>query len=152
RPATDAVYQKIAEQPRLRQSARHRADVARPIRLGVPRIRLRGVSYHDPSGRIRPAARVDDAGAAVSPHDQPPGRPLRHYERDGRRFCPPLAAPAVRALSSGNYNPCALCAAFWTGRSTGPTPSPDRAFSLATPMRRRADARGWTAWRRRTES
>ena len=29
---------KVAQQPRLRQSARYRADVAGPVRLGVPRI------------------------------------------------------------------------------------------------------------------
>src|SRR5438270_400649 len=38
RPAADAIHQEIAEQPRICKSARHRADVARPVRLGLPRI------------------------------------------------------------------------------------------------------------------
>ena len=38
---------------------------------------------HDPSGCVRPAACADDAGAAVSAHDRPSRRPLRHDERDG---------------------------------------------------------------------
>src|SRR6266436_1605618 len=41
-PAND-VHQEVAEQPRLRQPARHRANVARSVRLGLPRIRLCGV-------------------------------------------------------------------------------------------------------------
>ena len=65
-------------------------------------IRLRGVPDHHPSGRFRPAAGADDAGAALPSHDPPSGRQLRHDERDGGRFRPALAAQAVAAR-------CALC-------------------------------------------
>ena len=88
RSAADDVHQEVAEQPRLRQSARHRGDVARPVRLGLSRIRLCGVPDDHSSGRLRPAARADDAGAAVSTHDRPSRRELRHDERDGGRFRP----------------------------------------------------------------
>ncbi len=59
---------KIAQQPWLRQSARYRADLARPVRLGLSRNGLRGVPDHHPSRRVRPAAGADDAGAAVCSH------------------------------------------------------------------------------------
>ncbi len=37
RPAADDVHQEGPEQPRLRQPARYRADLARPVRLGLSR-------------------------------------------------------------------------------------------------------------------
>ena len=43
RPAADDVHQGVAEQPRLREPARHRGDVARPVRLGLREHGLRGV-------------------------------------------------------------------------------------------------------------
>jgi len=50
-----------------------------------------------------------------------------------------MILPAVRrgsgdALGSGDDDQCAHCAPFWAEWSTGPTPSPDRVFSRATPM------------------
>ena len=72
RPAADDVHQDRAEQPRLRQPARHRADLVRPVRLGLPRVRLRGVHDDDPPGRVRPPAGARDARAAHrahQPHD-----------------------------------------------------------------------------------
>ena len=54
------------EQPRLRQPARHRADVARPVRLGLPRVRLRGVHDDDPPRRQRPAAGAAHATSGSS--------------------------------------------------------------------------------------
>ena len=56
RPAADDVHQDEPQQPRLRQPARHRADVARPVRLGLPRDGLRGVHDDHPPRRLRPAA------------------------------------------------------------------------------------------------
>ena len=57
RSAADDVHQEGAEQPRLRQSARHRRPVARPVRLGLSRDGLRGVSDRDPPGRLRDVRR-----------------------------------------------------------------------------------------------
>ena len=56
RPAADDVHQEGAEQPRLRQSAPSRGDVARPVRLGLSRIRLRRLPDDHPPRRQRPAA------------------------------------------------------------------------------------------------
>ena len=56
RPAADDVHQDQPEQPRLRQPAPPRGDVARPVRLGLPRDGLRRVDHHDPPGRLRAAA------------------------------------------------------------------------------------------------
>ena len=57
RSTADDVHQDGAEQPRLRQPSRHRADLARPVRLRVPRVRLRGLPDDDPPGRERQARR-----------------------------------------------------------------------------------------------
>ena len=87
RPATDDVHQEGAEQPRLRQSARHRGPVARPVRLGLSRDGLCGVPDRHPSRRRRAAAGAADAGAALRLHGPASGRALHHARRDGGRFC-----------------------------------------------------------------
>ena len=51
RPAADDVHQGRAEQPRLRQPAAPRGDLARPVRLGLPRVRLRRLPDDDPPRR-----------------------------------------------------------------------------------------------------
>ena len=66
RPAADDVHQEGAQQPRLRQSARHRGAVARPVRLGLSRDGLCGVPDRDPPGRRRAAAGAADARTALS--------------------------------------------------------------------------------------
>jgi hypothetical protein len=54
--------------------------------------RLRGVSDDHPPRRFGPAARADDAGAALPSHDRPFRRAFRHHERDGRRLRQALPA------------------------------------------------------------
>jgi hypothetical protein len=50
----------------FRQSAGHRADVARPVRLGLPRIRLRRVPDHHPPGCVRTAHVLMMLGSCAS--------------------------------------------------------------------------------------
>src|SRR5690606_40794522 len=87
RPAADDVHQEVAEQPRLREPARPGAAVARPVRLGVPRARLRGLPDHPPPPPGRTAAGAADAGTADPPHAPPQGRAV-HVVRRGREGLP----------------------------------------------------------------
>ncbi len=86
-----------------------------------------------PSRRVGAAARADDAGAALSAHDRPSRREVRHHERDGRRF----RAALRRARSSR----CARCAACWAATATGPMPPRGPASSRAIPTALAAAAR-----------
>ena len=43
------------QQLRFHQAPGHRGAVARPVRLGVPGVRLRGLYLHDPPRRLRTA-------------------------------------------------------------------------------------------------
>ena len=56
RPAADDVHQGRPEQPRVRQPAAPRGDLARPVRLHLPRGGLRRLRDDDPPGR-QPAGR-----------------------------------------------------------------------------------------------
>ena len=84
RPAADDVHQEGAEQPRLRQSEASRGNLARPVRLGVPRDGVRGVPDHDPSGCRGQAAGAAHAGASLPAHERTTGRAL-HAAGRGRR-------------------------------------------------------------------
>ena len=53
RPAADDVHQDQPQLARLRQPAPSRGDVARPVRLGLPRAGLRRGDLHHPPGRLR---------------------------------------------------------------------------------------------------
>ncbi|CAA9580419.1 MAG: Putative polysaccharide deacetylase, partial [uncultured Thermomicrobiales bacterium] len=94
RPAADALHQGRPELPRLRQPARHRTPVARPVRLGLPRAGLRRLPADDPPGRLRPPPGAPDAGAPDRLHREPPGGPLGDV-RGGRRRLP-ATPPAAR--------------------------------------------------------
>ena len=86
RPAADDVHQGRPEQPRLRQPAAPRGDLARPVRLRLPRGGLRGLRDDDPPGRRRPPAGDPDARAADRVHLGPRRRPLGDDGRDRRRL------------------------------------------------------------------
>ena len=70
RPAADDVHQGRPEQPRLRQPAAPRGDLARPVRLRLPRGGLRRLRDDDPPGRQRPAAGDPDARADDRAHQR----------------------------------------------------------------------------------
>ena len=99
RPAADDVHQGQPEQPRVRQPAPHRGDVARPVRLGLPREGLRRLHVHDPPGRLRPAAGAADARAADRAHQLPRRRALGDLRRD-RRGLPRPRRPRTEPISS----------------------------------------------------
>jgi peptidoglycan/xylan/chitin deacetylase (PgdA/CDA1 family) len=65
RPAADDVYQTVPEQSRFRQSTRHRAAVAGPVRLDLPRDGLRSLPGDPASRCLREAPGAADAG---TPH------------------------------------------------------------------------------------
>ena len=86
RPPADDVHQDGAEQPRVRQPARHRAALDGSVRLGLPRVRLRRLHDDDPPRRERPARRARDARADHRPHRRARRRPLGDVRRDRRRL------------------------------------------------------------------
>ena len=86
RPAADDVHQGIAEQPRLRQPPPARADLDRPVRLGVPRVRLRGRDLHHPPRRQRPAAGPAHARADHRARQPVRRRSLGDVRRDRERL------------------------------------------------------------------
>jgi peptidoglycan-N-acetylglucosamine deacetylase len=91
--------------------------------------------HPDVSGRPH----AGDAGAALSPHDRPSGRSLRHDERDGRRFRPAVTS---QTLTNGGAKECVRCAGFLAVPSIGRRPSRDLVFSPVAPIQRRAAASG----------
>ncbi|CAA9280567.1 MAG: Putative polysaccharide deacetylase, partial [uncultured Actinomycetospora sp.] len=95
RPAADDVHQGQPEQPRLRQPARHRADVARPVRLDPPRVRLRGLHDDDPPRRLGPPAGAARPGAAHRAHQLPRRRAVGDVRRDRPGLRRPLAAAGL---------------------------------------------------------
>ena len=97
RPAADDVHEGRAEQPRLRQPAASRRDVAGPVRLGLPRIRLRGLHPHDPPGRVGQGAEAPDAGEAPRAYEGAQWREVRHLRGDRRRFQGALSAEQAGA-------------------------------------------------------
>ena len=71
RPAPHDVHQEVAQQPRLRQPKGHRADVARPVRLRLPRVRRRRVPHHHPPRCEWTPPSAADARAQSSPTSHP---------------------------------------------------------------------------------
>ena len=117
RPAADDVHQDGAEQPRLRQPARHRAALARPVRLGLPRVRLRRLHDDDPSRRERPARSARHARADHRAHQQARRRSA------GR---PSTRSPTTsRSASRATHRPCR-----WTAVSPPRPRGPRRARRL----------------------
>ena len=86
RPAADDVHQDGAEQPRVRQPPGHRAAVDGSVRLGLPRVRLRGLHDDDPPRRERPPGRARDARADHRAHQRALRHPLGDVRRDRRRL------------------------------------------------------------------
>src|SRR4051794_41628323 len=75
RPAADAVHQGQPEQPRVREPTRHRADVAGPGRLGVPREGVRPAPHDGPPRPLPAGARPPPARAPPPGPQNPPPRP-----------------------------------------------------------------------------
>ncbi len=67
-----------------------RGDLARPVRLRLPRGGLRGLRDDDPPGRQRPPAGDPDARADDRAHQRPRRRPLGDDRRDRGRLQAPL--------------------------------------------------------------
>ena len=97
RPAADDVHQGRPEQPRLRQPAAPRGALARPVRLGLPRVRLRLLHDDHPPRRRRPPAGAPDARADHRPHQRARRRPLGDVRRDRRRLRAALPAWGIGA-------------------------------------------------------
>jgi hypothetical protein len=79
----------IAEQPRFRQSAQHRAPMARSIRLGLSRMRVRYLHHFDSHRRLGAAGGSAHVGAPLRPHDTASRCDLHHAGRNGGRFRAP---------------------------------------------------------------
>ena len=139
RPPADDVHQGRPEQPRLRQPAAPRGDLARPVRLRLPRGGLRRLRDDDPPGRERPTAGDPDARAADRVHLGPRRRPLGDDGRDRRR----LQGAASRGRAERRER--ARRASAWPGRACPARPggrcrSPRRA-SAGGGCRSRSDGR-----------
>ena len=81
-----------AEQPRVRQPPGHRAAVAGSVRLGLPRVRLRGLHDDHPPRRERPPGRARDARADHRAHQRALRNSVGDVRRDRRRLHEAVAA------------------------------------------------------------
>ena len=97
---------KSPEQPRVRQPARSRGALARPVRLPPSRGGVRGLPDHDPPRRERPPTGAADAGAVDRAPERARRRPLGDVRGDGGRL-----REALEPRSRG-------------GRRAPPSPSP----------------------------
>ena len=132
---------KKPEQPRFRQSAAPRGDVAGSIRLGLSGERLCRVPDHDSPRRFGAASGADDARAALQAHRLARRRAICHDERDGRRFRQAVAAQEVAvAEAAGEATMCSLCGILGANEHWADAAAREGVYTRnADPMRRRRE-------------